>query len=429
MPVMRAATTLLVGLALLGACRSDSGGGSRTVEIVALGGDQPEVGANVISHGRDGTVIDRAVADVVGRAAIGVDDDSLISVVFPGAITSATPVVSVVTTVAPPGDAGLEIHGPDRNGPPALVVGVLELAAPNLPAATYFAIDVGCATVRITKFPEFIDVGACSLGSDTSIDVLARAYHDVGGDPPAPVFDGYAAGTAQMVNGHAVLDLPAWQTSGVTIPLTLDGVTPLVSWTLYADGVPFVGEQIVGSAFAYANLAVDTTTIQATIAGSGFARITDRYVAGVPTSIAFAATDFVTGFDLTTELVRTEPLAMRWAAAPSGIDAVNLHASWGGSGAFVVPGSARIVWDVIVPPDVTSASLPVLDGDLGDTLGGADGLSPTDIVLRHIDSTLLADFAALQAAGLHAEETIQTSTIAPRPSAGELRSAHAIGVR
>ena len=426
MPVMRAATLVL---AVLAACRSDSGGGSRTVEILALAGDQAEVGASVISHGRDGTVIDRTVADVVGRAAIGVDDDSLISVVFPGTISSATPVVSVVTTVAPPGDAVLGIHGPDRNGPPALVVGVLEINAPNLASATYFAIDVGCATVRITKFPEFIDVGACSMGSDTSLDVLARAYHDVGGDPPAPVLDGYAAGRAQMVDGHAVLDLPAWQTSGTTIPLMLDGVTPLVSWTLYADGVPFVGEQIVGNAFAYANLAVDTTMIQATIAGTGFARITDRYVMGVPISIAFAATDFVAAFDLTTEVVETAPLAMRWDAAPSSVDAINLHASWGGSGAFVVPGSARVVWDVIVPPDVTSASLPALDGDLGDILGGADGLSPTDVVLRHIDSTQLADFAALQAAGLHADETIQTSTIAPRPSAGELRSAHTIGVR
>jgi len=420
---------LLVGLALCGACRSDSSGGSRLVEIHAFGGEQPEPGAGVISHTRDGAVIDRAVADLVGKAAIGVDDDSLISIVFPGSISTITPIVSVITTTAPPDDAPIDIHGPSRSGPPALVVGVLEIDAPNLPAATYFLIDVGCATVRISKFPEFIDIGACSMGSDTSLDVLARAYHDGAGDPPAPIFDGYAAGRAQMVDGHAVVDLPPWKTSGTPIPIMLDGVTPLVSWKLYADGVTFADEEIADSAFAYDNLAVDATTLEASIAGNGFARITNRYLAGVRPWIAFAASNFAAAFDLTTEVTSTDPLAMRWDPAPSGIDTINLHATWGGSGVFVVPGSARVIWDVIVPPDVTSASLPVLDDDLGATLGGAGGLLPTDVLLRHIDSTQLADFAAVQAAGLHAEETITASTVAPRPTVGELRTAHTIGVR
>lgn len=425
----RRSLVMLALLGALGACRDDSSRGSRTVNILALGGDQPEPGVTVISHAADGAVIDRVNADAVGRATLGVDDGALVSIVFPGTITTLTPVVSVVTTVAPPGDDLLTIVGPDRSGPPALIVGVLEINGPTLPGADYFEVDVGCATVRVTSLPEFIDIGACSLGSDTTLDVLARGYHDLGGDPPAPVLDGYAAGRAEMVGGRAVLDLPAWQTSGTPIPVTAES-TPTVLWTLLADDVPFIeSELIVGDAFAYANLAVDRTEIQAVRPAANGARVTDRFVDGVPSSIALSDEDFLPAFDGTTELVDDAPASVRWSAAPSSIDAVHLHATWAGTTAYVVPGSHRVVWDAVLPPGATGASLPALDDDLGATLAGAGAITQVDIVLRHIDSSDLADFAALQTAGIHAEETLQASRIVPRPMTGQVRVAHVQGLR
>jgi hypothetical protein len=422
---VRVATLVVFALA---ACRSGGGGGSRSVDILALGGDQPEPGAGVISHTRDGAVIDRAVADIVGRALIGVDDDSLISVVFPGSLSSTTPIVSILTTSAPPSDVALTVHGPDQNGPPPLIVGVLEIDAPNLVGATYFLIDVGCATVSITKFPEFIDIGACSMGSDTSLDVLARGYHDLGGDPPSPVLDGYAAGRAKMVDGHAILDLPAWQTSGALIPISVAD-TPTVTWTLLVDGVPFIeGEPITGSAFAYANLAVDETQVVLARPVATGARVTHQYVSGVPTSITATDADFLAAFDLTTELVGTSPVSVRWNASTDAFDAVHLHVSWGGSGVFVVPGASRVVWDAVLPPDATGASLPALDDDLGALLTG-EGIMETDVSLRHLDSSALADFAALQGAGIHVENTRETSSIVPPPTDGTVRTSHALGLR
>jgi hypothetical protein len=428
MLAMRVAALLLATLAPLGACRSDSGGGSRTVDILALGGDQPEPGAGIISYGRDGSVIDRSVADIVGRAIIGVDDDSLIAVVFPGSLSSTTPVISVVTTTAPPSETPLTIHGPNRSAAPGLIVGALEIDAPNLPAATYFLIDVGCATVRITKFPEFIDIGACSMGSDTSLDVLARGYHDGAGTPPSPVFDGYAAGRAKMVDGHAILDLPAWQTSGTPISVSAAGTT--VTWTLLVDGVPFAeDEPIVGDAFAYANLAVDTTVIALARPAAAGARLTQQYVSGLPTSISATDADFLPAFDATTELAGTDPAAFRWAADTTTFDAVHLHATWGGTSAFIVPGTSRVAWDAVLPPDASGVTLPALDDDLGAMLAGAEGITQADIYLRHLDSSGLADFSALQAAGLHVEETLQESTIVPRPANGSVRIAYTLGTR
>jgi hypothetical protein len=286
--------------------------------------------------------------------------------------------------------------------------------------------------VRVTKLPEYIDIGTCSLGSDDNLDVLARGYHSIANDPPAPVLDGYAAGRAKMIGGVAVLQLPAWQTSGMPVPLTLDGVTPYVDWTFYADGVGFGGEPLGTSPFAYANLAVDTTVVQASLVASGRAQITHRYIAGVPSAIALSATDFLPAFDASTTITSAAPFALGWdAATATDVDAVHLHATWQGGRLTtnVVPTAHRVIWDAVVPSDVTEVRLPALDDDLGATLAGTDGIVPVDIVLRHLDSSELADFAAVQRAGLHAEDTVQISPMIAAPAAGQVRTSHVIGLR
>ena len=91
-------------------------------------------------------------------------------------------------------------------------------------------------------------------------------------------------------------------------------------------------------------------------------------------------------------------------------------------------GPHRVVWDAVLQPDATRATLPALDGELATAIAPATIL-PGDVLLRYVDSAAYTDFAALYAVGIYAGDTIQASTIAPRPPDGELRVSHAIGLR
>jgi hypothetical protein len=88
-----------------------------------------------------------------------------------------------------------------------------------------------------------------------------------------------------------------------------------------------------------------------------------------------------------------------------------------------------VVWDAVLPPGADGVTMPALDDDLGTLLSGAEGITQTDIYLRHLDSSDLTDFAALQAGGLHVEETVDESTIVPRPVNGSVRTAYTLGLR
>jgi hypothetical protein len=404
---------------LLGACRSSTDdGGSRTVIVTTYAGDRVLPGATVIGHAPDGQVIDQTTADAVGRAEVGVDDDSLVSVVFPAGATALTPVISIVT-VPVPADGELAIHGPPRASAPPLIVGTLRVSAPSLPGATYFEIRIGCAAVRAAQLPASVDVTACSMGSDSKLDVIVAGYHDVGGDPPAPVLDGHAAGRIAMQNGSAALDLTAWETAGPSVPVVLDGVTPGIEMLLLADGLPMSSQQLTDHGTLWTGLVVDATRLTAALPGDNAARVTHRELAGAPSTIAFAAADFLPPVATTAAIASLAPTTITWDATPIG-DAVNLRATWQAGG--------RVVWDAVLPPDASSATLPAIDGALGDAIAPAM-IVPVDVLVRHVDSTAHDGFAALLAAGVHAEETLQASTIAPRPATGDIKISHAIGLR
>lgn len=430
-PVRMARLVALLAIVVLGAgvagCRSSERGGSRTVVVEAFAGEQPEPAVTVIGHAADGTIIDQTTADAVGVAEVGVDDGALVSVVFPGSLGTLTPVISVVTVPVPDDDTPLAVHGPGT-GPAPLIVGVLEVDGPSLAGAKYFDIRIGCATVRVTSLPATFDVGACSMGSDTRVDVLVAGYHDVGGDPPAPQLDGYAAARVEMVNGVATLAIDAWQTTGVEVPVTLDGVTPVAELDLLSDGLSFGSQPLTDHGTLYTGLVVDAARVTASLAGIGTARVTTREFAGAPSAIALSADDFLPAIDVTASLTGT---TIAWEPAGLG-DAVNVHATWqlgGGARAPAVPtGPHRVIWDAVLPPDAASVTLPAPGGDLAAAITPVT-IEPVDIVVRFVDSSELDGFAALVAAGLHAEETTQVSTIAPRPADGELRTSHAIGLR
>lgn len=418
---------LVALLALVAGCRSSERGGSRTVAVDAFAGEQPEPAVTVIGHAADGTVIDQTTADAVGYAEVGVDDGALVSVVFPGSLGALTPVISVITVPVPADDTPITVHGPGK-GPAPLIVGVLEVDGPNLPGAAYFDIRIGCATVRVAALPATFDVGACSMGSDTQLDVLVAGYHDVGGDPPAPQLDGYAAGRVEMVNGVATFAIADWQAAGTDVPVTLDGIAPAVELELLSDGLSFGSQPLTDHGTLYTGLAVDAARVTASLAGIDAARVTTREVSGAPSAIALSADDFLSAIDVTTSLAGT---TLAWEPAGLG-DAVDVHASWqlgnDARGPAVPTGPHRVIWDAVLPPDAASVTLPALDGDLAAAIMPVT-IEPPDILVRYVDSSELDGFTALVEAGIHAEEITQPSTIAPRPTDGELRTSYAIGVR
>lgn len=408
-------------------CRSSDEHGSRTVTLTAYAGDTAEPGATVISSAPDGSIVDQTVADAVGRAAIGADDDSLVSVIFPGTITEITPAISVVSVAV--GADEMAVHGPGH-GPPPLIVGGLQVDGPNLNAAAYFDIQIGCANVRVTKLPAAIDVGACSMGTDTRLDVLVAGYHDAG-TPPAPVLDGYAAGRVAMVDGLATFTATQWLTTTTSVPVTLDGVMPSIELALLSDGLSFGAQPVTDHGTVWTGLAVDASRITATLPGTASARVTTREVAGVPASISFAATDFLAPVALSTAIAHLAPTLVTWEPASIG-DAVDLHATWeidpGVRGAPAVPtGPHRVVWDAVLPPDAASATLPLLDGELATAIE-PQRIDPANVMLRYVESPAHDGFAALLAAGVQAETTDAPSTIVPRPASGDLRVSETLGV-
>jgi hypothetical protein len=420
---------LLAMLAGIGCRTSGNGGGSRAVIVNAFAGDQPEPGVTVIGHAPDGDIIDQTTADAVGRAEVGVDDSALVSVVFPGNLGALTPVVSLVTLPAPDASGPeLAVHGP-AHVPAPLIVGTLTVDGPNLAGASYFDIRIGCATVRATQLPFSFDVGACSMGSDAQLDVLVAGYHDVGGDPPAPALDGYAAARVAMTGGVATFDVPAWQTTRPSVPVSLAGVAPFAELELFSDGLSFGSQPLTDHGSSWTGLVVDAARVTAALAGTGTARVTTRELAGAPAAIQLAASDFLPPIEITAALTRLVPTSLRWDAAGLG-DAVNLHVTWQVAGALaaVPTGPHRVIWDAVLPPDATSVTLPAFDDELAAAIAPT-AIEPVDVLVRYVDSDELDGFDALIAAGVHAEDTVQASTIAPRPRQGQLRTSHAIGLR
>ncbi|HUS33614.1 MAG TPA: hypothetical protein VMZ53_34160, partial [Kofleriaceae bacterium] len=124
------------------------------------------------------------------------------------------------------------------------------------------------------------------------------------------------------------------------------------------------------------------------------------------------------------------PTTIEWDAAAIGQDALHVHASWtvdARVSAVVPPGPHVVVWDAVLSPDATSATLPKLDGDL-QTAIAPSSIVAGDIVLRAVDSSVLDGFGAVVGSGIRAEETAQVSAIVGAPEGGQVRVAQSLGV-
>lgn len=307
--------------------------------VTAFAGAQPAAGATVVSHAIDGTKLDQTTADAVGVAKIGFETGALVSVLFPGQISSLTPDIEVMTV---PLTDGMTIIGPADDPGPVTIVGGLQMKPKNINADA-FEIQLGCATFHVAQMPAVVDVGTRCMGSDENVDVLITAMQ-----AGTPV--GYAAGRVAMVDGMAEFDPTMWETAYTMVPSSV--ATPITAtWQLVVDGLPFttpVGELPKG-------LMVDRVRLDAATSST---QQTTRWYPSVPSMIALAPSDFLDTIPATLAAGYT------WTAAGVG-DAVDLRASWdvdaSGSAYAVPPGTHHIQWDAILPPDATTVGMPPVD--------------------------------------------------------------------
>ena len=413
---------VVVAAALIAGCGSSSHGSGSLVEVYAFAGaSNAAEGATVIAQKPTGEPLDTTLTDATGHAEMSIVDGSLITVVFPPMPSSIDPAVWLVTAPAPAAGGELDIHGPIDTSSPPTVAGVLTVDVKHmLQGATAYAVELGCTTTMATALPTSVDVSSRCLGSDTNIDVLVLG---TGGGQVL----GYTAARLDLSNGAAMLAPTDWTTTNPTVPITLTGVTPLLDWVLYSDGLPFAAQPISGSAPLWTGLTVDSAVVHATIAQPSTQQIATQYVAGAPASIAFGASDFLPPISQSLVLDTSNGTQLSWAQADTGADAIDLHLEWdvGLRGPAVPPGAHHVTWDVVLPPDATSVALAKLSADLGTLVGPPD--ATPDAILRYVATTPATGWDTLFANGLWLDAASGVSTVAPPIGNGELRETRALG--
>ena len=113
-------------------------------------------------------------------------------------------------------------------------------------------------------------------------------------------------------------------------------------------------------------------------------------------------------------------LAIHWSSpgdARTTADALDLRVSW--------QAATKIVWDAVLSPDTVHVQFPAGLASIA-TLPASATIDIEDM-FRVIDSSDLADFDAVQAAGLVVTDPVNPSSIVPRPTSGEVRTTFSTG--
>jgi len=366
---------------ILAACRS-SGDDGPSIDVFALAGEvQPEAGALVLATTIDGAPIDEQTTAGDGHAALAYEPGELVTIEF-----MRTSVTQLITTPAP-ATGMLAIHGPLADRAP-IIAGVLAITAPPI-TASLFVVDLGCTKVVVPSLPATANILATCFGTDSNIDVLVRALQD--GNTVA-----YSAARVSIDNEVGMLDISDWTIlSDTSIPIAQNDVSAMITLDEVADGFPFPA--ITGTE-VWSGLVSDQTRVHAVAANT----TTTQFIAGLPTSIAFAASDFLPA--ATTQLTRAQS-TFSWTAFGVG-DLTNLHAAW-----------STFTWDAVLPPDATTIGFP--DPNIAVP---ADGVTTS---LRAIDGPDTASFDEVQTAGIRIQGPTG-ATIVPPPTAGEVRETNAL---
>jgi hypothetical protein len=371
----------LYAFVILAACR---GGGSDgpSIDVFALAGEvQPEAGAIVLATNVDGTQIDQQTTAGDGHASLAYEAGELVTIEF-----VRMTVTQLVTTPAP-ATGMLAIHGPLADRAP-IIAGALAITAPPITADS-FMIDLGCTQIVLPSLPATVNILATCFGTDSKIDVLVRAVQ--GGNIVA-----YSAARVPVVDEVGMLDISDWtMLSDTSIPIVQNDVSAVITLDEVADG--FVFPAITGTE-VWTGLVSDQTRVHAVAANT----TTTQFTAGLPASIAFAASDFLPA--TTAQLTRTQS-TFSWTAFGVG-DLTNLHAAW-----------SMFTWDAVLPPDSTTIGFP--DPSIAVP---ADGVTTS---LRAIDGPDTQSFDDVQAAGIRIQGPTG-ATIVPPPTAGEVRETNAL---
>ncbi|HEX4449622.1 MAG TPA: hypothetical protein VH143_02075 [Kofleriaceae bacterium] len=396
----------LVAVALAACSRGPSG---PTQGVTALAGNiVAESGATILSHRADGTILDDQVADATGHAAVQTEPGSYVTAVFPALIAPLPTAIAMVTAPSPNDDSDIVLHGPPDAQIQVVVAG-LTVDGPGVAGALDYTIDLGCNTQTSSTFPAVVDVIAPCEGTDTNLDILARAYDGT------ETLLGYAAarepiGMDQAGDAIAEFTVGAWQTTGTMVPVTQTGVTADVSLTLISDTLAFDTPAIAnGEALVWDGLVVDSSIATASMTG----QTATQYAPGTPAAIAVSAADFM-GSLAAPALTLDVTLDATWPAITlTGPDALDLHLMWTANG-------ETITWDAVMTPDTTGIAFPQLDPTTQTVLALPVDPSAFTGQLAALDSSDLADFTDLQAAGVYAN-----TTIVPTPTSGEIRASTA----
>jgi hypothetical protein len=393
-------------LVIAAACGRSPHGAGQLVDVYAFAGDQPQAGATVIAHDASGAALDTVMTDAVGHAQPAIEDGALITVVF-----SDVTNIALVTALSPAAGSELDIHGPPPAGAPPTVAGALDVAPMMTVAADHYILELGCTVSQLTALPASIDVNSRCLGSDSNLDILLLAYQN-------DQVVGYAAGRVDLSSGAATFAPAQWSTTTTPVPITLDGVAPLLDWVLLVDGLPFGAQAISGSAPLWNGLPVTAAIVHAGITTPTTAQVTTRYIAGAPIAIDFAASDFLPPIDVSLVLDTSHGMQLSWTPAPIDADAVDVHLAW-------TVGGNHVAWDVVLPPDGSDAAFPETAPDLGQLVGLPD--ATPSALLRYVQAATPAGWDSLVANGLYVASATGPSTIAPPPPSGELRASQATG--
>jgi hypothetical protein len=394
-------------LVVAAACGRSPHGAGQLVDVYAFVGDsEPAAGATVIAHDASGAALDTVMTDAVGHAQPAIENGALITVVFTDGAN-----VALVTTLSPAAGSELDIHGPPPAGAPPTVAGALEVAPTMTIIADHYVLELGCTVSQLSALPASIDVNSRCLGSDSNLDILLLAYQN---DQVA----GYATGRLDLSSGAATFAPAQWSTTTASVPITLDGVAPLLDWVLLVDGLPFDAQAISGSAPLWNGLAVTAAIVHAGITMPTTAQVTTRYIAGAPTAIDFGPSDFLAPIDVSLVLDTSQGMQLSWAPAPLDADAVDVHLEW-------TVGGNHVAWDIVLPPDGSDAAFPETAPDLGQLVGPPD--ATPSALLRYVQAATPAGWDALVANGLYVESATGPSTIASPPASGELLATQATG--
>jgi hypothetical protein len=383
----------LFAFALFAACRGSAVGPS--TEVLALAGDvEFEAGATVLTTAVDGTPIDRQITDGSGHISLAYDPGALVTVIF-----FRNGAYQLITTPALATDT-LVIHGPPAAKAP-IIAGAVAITGATI-TADAISIQLGCTTINVAHLPTTVDVLATCFGTDSSVDMLVRAT-------AAGSLVGYSASRVPIVDEVGMLDIPAWSTMPIAVPITENDTGAAITLDEVSDTFPFATPPAdADSVYAWTGLVADRSLAHATLGDAHTGQTTTQYLAGLPTSIAFTTSDFLP--QATTQLSRAQ-LAFTWTAFSVG-DLVNLHATW-----------PNVTWDAVLALGSTQVAFPTLDSDLAQLImPPVDGTGLTT-TLRAVDGPDTINFADVQAAGLYLETTTG-ATIVPPPTAGELLETH-----